>query len=101
MADLDAQPTKCRDGLCVKRAGRQDFWNDTSAKSRPTNPRPMNQAGRHDQGQRRRPLRRLRAPPRQCQQPANPILADRSADNRGGWVLDRSLNYDKSSRTQA
>ena len=38
LADLDAQPTKCQDGLCVKRTGRQDFWNYTSA----TSPAPTN-----------------------------------------------------------
>ena len=32
-ATLNGQPTKCRNGLCAKRTGRQDFWNYTSATS--------------------------------------------------------------------
>ena len=27
LADLDQKATKCSHGLCVKRSGRQDFWN--------------------------------------------------------------------------
>ena len=27
LADLDQKPTKCSNGLCLKRSGRQDFWN--------------------------------------------------------------------------
>ena len=31
--------------------------------------------------------------------PANPILADRSADNRGGWYWIEILPYDESGKT--
>ncbi len=33
LATLDAQSTKCRNGLCTKRTGRQDFWHYTNATS--------------------------------------------------------------------
>ena len=38
LAELNGQTTKCRNGLCTKRTGRQDFWNYTSA----TSPAPAN-----------------------------------------------------------
>ena len=28
---LQAEPTRCRDGLCARRVGRQDFWNYATA----------------------------------------------------------------------
>ena len=38
LAELDTKATKCFSGLCVKRAGRQDFWNyrDASMTLTPT-----------------------------------------------------------------
>ncbi|CAB5656685.1 Tfp pilus assembly protein PilX [Delftia tsuruhatensis] len=37
LAFLDAQAgTKCRDALCAKRTGPQDFWNNTDASQGPT-----------------------------------------------------------------
>lgn len=38
LEDISAHPTRCLDGLCFKRSGRQDFWNYTSI----TNPVPSN-----------------------------------------------------------
>lgn len=30
LATLEAKPTKCLQGICMKRVGKQDFWNDTT-----------------------------------------------------------------------
>ncbi|AVP57321.1 pilus assembly PilX family protein [Pulveribacter suum] len=38
LGTLNSETSKCRDGLCVKRTGRQDFWNYTST----TSPAPSN-----------------------------------------------------------
>lgn len=101
MADLDQQPTKCQHGLCIKRTGRQDFWNYTSA----TSPAPANlQPGevkledmiKTNVGARYGEY--TSATLGDTSNPANPILADRSADNRGGWYWIEVLRYDESSK---
>ena len=101
LADLDAQPTKCQDGLCVKRTGRQDFWNYTSA----TSPAPTNlQADEFKLEDMTKANVGARygdytgATAGSASSPANPILADRSADNRGGWYWIEVMNYDESSK---
>jgi len=38
LAELESQTTRCLNGLCFKRSGRQDFWNYTST----TSPVPTN-----------------------------------------------------------
>ena len=108
LADLDAQPTKCQDGLCLKRTGRQDFWNYTATTSpAPTNLQPgevtlddmtkattigtnTNIGARYGDY--------TGATWGSASSPANPILADRSADNRGGWYWIEIMNYDESSK---
>lgn len=104
LATLDTQSTKCRNGLCAKRLGRQDFWNYTST----TSPAPTNlQPGEV-------PLDNLAADgigARYGQYtgaglgsdnaPANPILADRSAANRGGWYWIEVLPYDANAGNSA
>lgn len=105
LADLDTQPTKCRHGMCTKRTGRQDFWNYTSA----TNPAPTSlQPGEVPLEQMATATaiadigarfgRYTGANRGNSTTPANPILADRSADNRGGWYWIEVLPYDESSK---
>lgn len=93
---LDAQPTKCLEALCARRTGRQDFWNYTNA----TSPAPTAlQAGEV-------PLEQLTvdgigarygeytgASLGDTTNPINPILADRSANNRGGWYWIEVMPY--------
>lgn len=104
LAELDTQDTKCRSGLCVKRMGRQDFWNYTSATSpAPTNLKPgeakledMTKPGigaRYGQYTGATP-----GDPSDPDKTGNPILADKSADNRGGWYWIEVLRYDESSK---
>jgi len=101
LADLDTQTTKCRSGLCAKRTGRQDFWNYTSATTpAPTALQPgevkledmtVNTVGaRYGQY--------TGALVGNTSNPANPILADTSAPNRGGWYWIEILPYDESSK---
>lgn len=101
---LDAQTTKCRSGLCTRRTGRQDFWNYTKT----TTPAPEDlQPGEV-------PLEDLTkdgigarfgqytgAKLGDSSNPANPILADRSADNQGGWYWIEILPYSDSAKNSA
>lgn len=99
VAFLGSQTTRCSTGLCAKRTGRQDFWNYTAA----TSPAPSDlQAGevRLEQytvagvgaryGQYTGAVASM---------PANPILANTSAANRGGWYWIEVLPYDESSKS--
>ncbi|OGB00937.1 MAG: pilus assembly protein PilX [Burkholderiales bacterium RIFCSPLOWO2_12_FULL_65_40] len=101
MAELDQATTKCRDGLCIKRTGRQDFWNYTDA----TTPAPPNlKPGEVTLDAMTKPNIGARygqftnAALGDTSAPANPILGDRSADNRGGWYWVEVLPYDESSK---
>ena len=91
LGTLDALSTKCRNGLCVKRTGRQDFWNYTST----TSPVPTNlQAGEV-------PLEQLTAAgvgARYGQytgaktSDTNPILKN-TANGQGGWYWIEVMPY--------
>ncbi|MDO5623463.1 MAG: pilus assembly protein [Pseudomonadota bacterium] len=104
LADLSDQTTRCLDGLCAKRAGRQDFWNYTSAMT-PADLQPgevpltsMTQAGvgaRYGQY--------TGAGRGSYTQPANPLLqwTNTTPANQGGWYWIEVLPYDDSSKTSA
>lgn len=101
LADLDDQATKCRNALCTKRTGRQDFWNYTSATTpAPTDLQPgevmLSQLTVDGVGARYG--RYTGAAVGSSTAPANPILADTSAANRGGWYWIEVLPYDESSQ---
>lgn len=104
LADLDQETTKCRDGLCAKRTGRQDFWNYTSTSTPvPTGLKPgevklddmTNAAVGARYGQFTGAIVGTIGDSTAL---ANPILADRSAANRGGWYWIEIMNYDESSK---
>jgi type IV pilus assembly protein PilX len=101
--DLDLQPTKCNRGLCTKRLGRQDFWNYTNA----TTPAPTGlQPGEVKLDDMTQPNVGARygeftgATVGSSSNPANPILTDTSANNRGGWYWIEVLPYDESSKSK-
>ena len=101
LADLDTQTTKCRNGLCTKRTGRQDFCNYTSATTTvPANLQPgevmLSQLTVAGVGARYGQF--TGAAKGTSAAPANPILADTSAVNRGGWYWIEVLPYDESSK---
>jgi type IV pilus assembly protein PilX len=96
LAALDQETTKCSYGLCTKRAGRQDFWNKKDntgllageiALSSMTVP---NVGARYGQFS--------GAAQGSSSKQANPILADRSANDRGGWYWIEVMHYDESSK---
>lgn len=91
LGTLNSETTQCRNGLCAKRTGRQDFWNYTNA----TSPVPSNlQPGEV-------PLEQLTAngvAARYGQytgagtSATNPIL-NNTAANQGGWYWVEVLPY--------
>lgn len=88
IAELDAISTgpKCKHGICVKRTGKQDFWNNTDA-SKGITLAAMETAGigaRYGQ-----------YTGAMTGSASNPILADHSANNRGGWYWIEIMRYDK------
>ena len=102
LAELSNQTTHCLNGLCAKRTGRQDFWDYTVS----TPPTPAADTTRGEV-----PLEQLRtagvsarygqytgATVGSTSAQANPVLDDRSADNRGGWYWIEVLPYDESSK---
>ena len=93
LADLDEQTTKCRNGLCTKRVGKQDFWNNTTAANGITVAQmTVNTVGaRYGQF--------TGAAVGSSSAPANPMLADTSAANRGGWYWIEVLPYSDSSKS--
>lgn len=101
LADLETQATRCRNGLCAKRVGRQDFWNFTGTATPPANPArgevmlsSMTAAGigaRYGQYT-------GASYTNTAATPSNPILADRTASNKGGWYWIEVLPYDDSAK---
>lgn len=92
---LEGEPTRCRDGLCARRVGRQDFWNyaTTSTTVKP--------AANTSQGE--VPLSDLMAVGARYGQftgaanttasgPINPILANTTA-GQGGWYWIEVMRY--------
>jgi len=89
---LGGQTTQCRNGLCAKRSGKVDFWNNTDATKGPT----LAQMATAGVGARYGQY--TGAAVGTTTSPANPILADTSADNRGGWYWIEVLPYYDSSK---
>lgn len=84
---------RCLNALCLKRTGRQDFWNNISDKTDPTVDFTLAEMMVPNIGARYgeysgAPLSADPADPN-----GNPILRDRSANNRGGWYWIEVLPY--------
>ena len=101
LAFLNQQAVRCRHGMCTRRTGRQDFWNNTTITDVAAGEFPL--AGLTVNT----PTDRVGARYGQytgaltgsAGSPANPILADTSAANRGGWYWIEVLPYDESSKS--
>jgi len=98
---LEAEPTRCKDGLCARRVGRQDFWNYATAAT------PIKPAANTALGE--VPLSDLMAVGARYGQytgaqlgssgkPANPILADKT-DGRGGWYWIEIMRYSDAAKS--
>ncbi len=95
LANLDTQTTKCRSGLCAKRTNKQDFWNNADASKGITLAQMTVDTAGARYGQ------FTGAAVGTTSEPANPILADTSAPNRGGWYWTEVLPYDESSKSSS
>lgn len=95
IAALEAEPTRCKDGLCARRVGRQDFWNYATAAT------PIKPAANTALGE--VPLSELMTVGARYGQftgaantttagPLNPILTE-TADGQGGWYWIEVLRY--------
>lgn len=74
----------CQKGLCIKRTGKQDFWNDTATLAKMANSAVGARYGQF-----------TGAAKGSSSAPANPILADTSAANKGGWYWIEIMPYIK------
>ena len=98
---LEGETTRCKDGLCARRVGRQDFWNYTTATSpAPASLQPgevtLNAMATAGIGARYGQYTGAALGSSTSQ--ANPILADTGAANRGGWYWIEVLPYEESSK---
>jgi|ThiBio_inoc_plan_1041526.scaffolds.fasta_scaffold02267_7 type IV pilus assembly protein PilX len=83
---------RCRYGLCTKRTGAQDFWNDKTKLQLISKNSTGNEVGARYGDYTGAKVGGATS--------ANPILADRSAWNRGGWYWIEILPYTKSKAGQ-
>lgn len=86
---------QCKHALCIKRTGKQDFWNNSDAANGITLAQMMADAVGARYGQ------YTGAQLGNTTNPANPILADRSAAGRGGWYWTEVLPYDPNAGNSA
>ena len=100
---LDGITEKCKDGLCTRRTGRQDFWNYTDK----TSPAPSDlKAGevtlekltKIGVGARYGQFTGAQLGDNDNDKPANPILADRT-DGQGGWYWIEVMPYSEKAKT--
>ncbi len=98
LADLDQESTKCKDGLCLKRAGRQDFWNTTSSTSLQPGEVKLEDMIKPNVGARFGQY--SGATKGSTSTPANPLLQwdNSTPNNQGGWYWVEVLKYDESSK---
>ena len=87
LAHLKTQSTGCQHGLCLKRTGNLDFWNDTATLTAMT---AANVGARYGQY--------TGAKKGDSSNPANPILQQTGA-GKGGWYWIEVLPYDQSSKS--
>ena len=83
IASLDSITSgpKCKHGICIKRSGAQDFWNDSTALSAMATANIGTRYGQYTGAK--------------IGSASNPVLNDRSANNRGGWYWIEVMRYDK------
>lgn len=98
LADLDQQTTKCLSGLCLKRSGRQDFWNASSSTT--LQPGEVKLADMTQPTVGARYGQYSGATKGDKNDPANPILQwdTTTPNNQGGWYWIEVLRYDESSK---
>lgn len=95
-ADLENITTgpRCLNALCLKRTGRQDFWNNVSDKTDPLVDFTLAEMAVDTVGARYGQYSGAQLSSDENEPKGNPILRDRSANNRGGWYWIEILPYD-------
>ena len=90
----------CENGLCVKRRGRQDFWNNHTDTTEADDPEVSfeqmtraNNAGKRGGARYGQFTGALSKNASDDDAPHNAILAERDADDRGGWYWIEVLSY--------
>jgi type IV pilus assembly protein PilX len=94
-ADLEGITTgpRCLNALCLKRTGRQDFWNNTSDKTDPLVDFTLSEMMAPNIGARYGEYSGAPLSTDPSDPSGNPILRDRSANNKGGWYWIEVLPY--------
>ncbi|MFN9728772.1 PilX N-terminal domain-containing pilus assembly protein [Acidovorax sp.] len=94
-ADLESITTgpRCLNALCLKRIGRQDFWNNASDKTDPLVDFTLAEMATNTVGSRYGQYSGAPLSSNPDEPKGNPILHDRSANNRGGWYWIEVLPY--------
>ena len=97
LAELDTKTAtaKCSYGLCTKRAGRH-FWNKKDTTDLQAGEFDLSAMTKTNVGARYGQFSGAAVGSSSSQ--ANPILADTSADDRGGWYWIEIMHYDESSK---
>ncbi|RYF31800.1 MAG: pilus assembly protein [Comamonadaceae bacterium] len=95
-ADLESivAGPRCLNALCLKRTGRQDFWNNASDKTDPINDFTLAEMTVNNIGARYGQYSGAQLSTDENEPKGNPILRDRSANNRGAWYWIEVLPYD-------
>lgn len=98
LAELDAEPTRCRDGICQKRTGIQDFWADEAtfnAMTRPSIVSNLPVGARYGQYTGAQPPAAGTPDPAKKDPMVNPLLTE-SRDGLGAWYWIEVMPYDTS-----
>ena len=98
LGDLETYTAHCRNGLCAKRLGPQDFWNNEDSTkgitlTQMTETRADGSTGGARYGQFTGAQWQSTSA-----KPVNPILADRGSNSKGGWYWIEVLRYDETSK---
>lgn len=92
---------RCLNALCLKRTGRQDFWNNISDKTDPLVDFTLAEMMMPNIGARYGEYSGATLSADAADPSGNPILRDRSANNRGGWYWIEVLPYDSNADKSA
>lgn len=99
LGSLETYTAQCRNGLCAKRLGSQDFWNNADeSKGITLTQMTQTRADGTTAGARYGQFTGAQWETAAAK-PVNPILADRTASTRGGWYWIEVLRYDESSKS--
>lgn len=103
IAKLEGEATRCKDGLCARRVGRQDFWNYATAATTITPDAntalgevPLSDLMKEGVGARYGQY--TGAQIGSSDKPANPILAN-TTDGQGGWYWIEIMRYSDAAKS--